>query len=95
MENGEPRDFAGQRNFGGSLEMTKENEESCPAHSGVNQRLANLEGSDSKQWEAIEKLRMRLPVWATLVISLLTFGLGASMTYATFAVRLAEAINTK
>lgn len=70
----------------------------CKAHSGIATKLDGLEHNDEEIWGAIEKLRdgldslrNRLPVWATLVISLLTFALGATMTYAAFAVRLAHA----
>ena len=44
--------------------------------------IKNLKDSDVRQWDAIEKLQNRLPVWATLVISLLTFLLGCALTYA-------------
>lgn len=33
-------------------------------------------------WEAVEKLRNRPPIWATTVISLLSFACGALLTYA-------------
>lgn len=62
----------------------------CEHHSGIFARIDNLETSDGKQWEAISRLEHRLPVWATLLISLLTFLLGGVFTYAAFAVRLAE-----
>jgi len=52
-------------------------------------RIGHLEINTEKQWAAIEKLQNRLPVWATLVISLLTFLLGAAITYASLAARLA------
>lgn len=54
----------------------------CEEHSGFEARLVNLEDSDKKQWTSIEKIQNRLPVWGTVVISLLTFLLGASLTYA-------------
>jgi hypothetical protein len=54
----------------------------CDAHSGVENRLKNLEDSDSKQWVTIDQLRNRLPVWGTVVISLLTFLLGCALTFA-------------
>ena len=53
--------------------------EKCPERSGFESRMETLERSDEKQWEAIEKLQNRLPVWATLFISFLTFLLGASI----------------
>lgn len=57
----------------------------CSAGIDHRRRIIELEESDRNQWEAIEKLRNRLPVWATVIISLLTFLLGCSLTYATIA----------
>ena len=44
--------------------------------------IQTLKDSDKMQWAAIEKLQNRLPVWATLVFSLLTFAIGCVSTYA-------------
>lgn len=55
----------------------------CAAHSGIESKIQSLEDSDAKQWEAIEKLQNRLPVWATIIISLLTFLLGLSIGFIT------------
>lgn len=55
----------------------------CSAHSGIVKEVENLQQSDKKQWDAIEKLQNRLPVWATLVFSLLTFLLGLSVGFIT------------
>jgi len=44
--------------------------------------IKTLKDSDKMQWAAIEKLQNRLPVWATLVFSLLTFAIGCVSTYA-------------
>jgi len=63
--------------------------EVCEAHSGITARIDNLDVSDEKQWAAIEKIQNRLPVWATIVISGLTFMCGCSMTYAALAVKVA------
>ena len=68
--------------------MAQEQVETCKKHSGVVSRISSLEDSNTKQWNAIEKLQNRLPVWATIVISLLTFGLGSALTYASLAARL-------
>lgn len=65
-------------------------DEFCKAHSGIEQQLENLEGDTKDQWTAINQLRNRLPVWATIVISLLTFFLGATATYAGLAVKVAQ-----
>jgi hypothetical protein len=64
-------------------------DEGCRHHSGLQSEIDNLKDSDTKLWEAVEKLQNRLPVWATVcytsVISLLTFLLGCTITYAKFA----------
>ena len=44
--------------------------------------IETLKESDKMQWEAIQKLQDRLPVWATLVFSILTFTIGCVTTYA-------------
>lgn len=54
----------------------------CDVHE---QRLGTLEKETEDQWTAINRLRDRLPVWATVVISLLTFLLGCALTYARMA----------
>lgn len=45
-------------------------------------RLTSLEDANKEQWSAINQLRNRLPIWATIVISLLTFLLGISLRLA-------------
>ena len=37
-------------------------------HEGINAEIKNLRESDLQQWEAIDKLRNRLPLWATFMI---------------------------
>lgn len=64
--------------------------EFCSFHSGTLAEIDNIKADVRDQWCAIEKLQNRLPVWATLLISLLTFALGAAMTYASFAVQLSR-----
>ena len=53
----------------------------CSAHSGVINEAQNLKDSNAKLWEVVEKLQNRLPTWATLVISLLTFLLGLAVGF--------------
>ncbi len=50
--------------------------------------IDTLKESDQRQWDIINKLQNRLPVWATAAISLLTFLLGCSVTYAGLLIRL-------
>lgn len=61
----------------------------CKGHSGIDERISKVEAETEKQWKVLDQLRNRLPVWATIVISLLTFLLGGAITYATFAVKMA------
>ena len=49
--------------------------------------IETLKQSDERQWEAIEKLQNRLPIWATLIFSLLTFAIGCVSTYAIMLAR--------
>jgi len=44
--------------------------------------IDTLKESDERQWLAIEKLQNRLPLWATTLISILTFAIGCVSTYA-------------
>jgi len=60
----------------------------CKGHSGIDERITKVEAETEKQWKVLDQLRNRLPVWATLVISLLTFLLGGAITYATFVVNV-------
>ncbi len=60
--------------------MTKETTEATVAVHA--EAIKTLKESDEKQWEAIEKLQNRLPLWATTLISILTFTIGCVTTYA-------------
>lgn len=60
----------------------------CNEHSGCLKAIETLEQSDKDQWEAIKKIQNRPPVWATAVISLLTFLLGCSATYTGVVLKL-------
>jgi NO-binding membrane sensor protein with MHYT domain len=67
--------------------------EFCSLHSGTLARLDNVEEDNRDQWEAIKNLQNRLPVWATMLISLLTFALGVTLTYASLAIQLSQSHN--
>lgn len=60
-------------------------EKPCAVHDS---RISRLETDTVEQWTAINQLRNRLPGWATAVISLLTFLLGCSVTYAGLVLRM-------
>jgi len=44
--------------------------------------IGTLKVNDDNQWKAIAKLQNRLPLWATTLISILTFAIGCVSTYA-------------
>jgi NO-binding membrane sensor protein with MHYT domain len=54
----------------------------CSAGVDLRRRIMYLDKENDDQWKVINQLRNRLPVWATVVFGLLTFLLGASMSYA-------------
>jgi hypothetical protein len=66
--------------------------ERCPEHSGFESRIENLETSDKKQWDAIDRIMNRPPAYVSFVYAVLTFLLGASLTYASMAVKIAEMV---
>ncbi len=45
----------------------------CEAHS---EAIETLKDSDKRQWDTLDRIMLRPPVWCTIVISLLTFALG-------------------
>ena len=49
----------------------------CPFHSGMEERTGNNSRRIGVLEVAVEKIKNRLPVWATLAISLLMLALGA------------------
>lgn len=48
----------------------------------LQEKAGELHGVDEQQWTAINTIRNRLPLWATTVISLLTFLAGFLTTLA-------------
>lgn len=56
--------------------------ERCPEHSGFESRIENLEISDTKQWNAIDRIMNRPPVYVSAIYAVLTFLLGVAITYA-------------
>lgn len=61
----------------------------CGVH---DEAIANLKQDVASQWEAIDKLRNRLPVWATVLIATLTFTLGFTLNYAVMAAKMAATV---
>jgi len=54
----------------------------CNAGVDLSRRVSHLEDSDDKQWLIIERLQNRLPVWATMVMTVMGMILGSVLTYA-------------
>lgn len=53
----------------------------CPTGAACTARISSLIESDTRQWEAIDRLRNRLPLWATTTIALLSAASGAMTSY--------------
>lgn len=51
--------------------------------------ISGLKDSDSAQWEAIRTLQTRLPLWATVILMIMSALVGSALTYAAVVVRLA------
>jgi hypothetical protein len=47
--------------------------EKCGRHSA---EILSLKDSDKRQWDLIERIQNRLPVWATFVFGILTLTIG-------------------
>ena len=60
----------------------------CPAHSGIDARVTIVEDTMALHSVTIQKIQNRPPAWCTLVISLLTFALGW-----TVSIKPAEVVN--
>lgn len=60
----------------------------------VESKVERLEKDNESQWEAINELRqfMRklVPVWVTIVVSVLTFITGCSLTFAGMIIKFAN-----
>ena len=54
----------------------------CADHSGCTADIKNLKEETKDQWVVIREIEKRPPVWATSVISVLSFFLGCALTYA-------------
>jgi len=65
----------------------EDNKTLCGKH---DKAIENLETSDTRQWEIINEIQKRPPVWATCAISLLTFLLGCSLTWAGLTMHYAK-----
>jgi len=69
------------------------NNEICKHHSGLVQMVRDVKDDTQKQWEIIDKIRNRPPIWCTAVIAILTGLLSAVSTYAALAINFVSAIS--
>ena len=65
-------------------------EEVCKGHSGLTQMIKDVKDDTDKQWNEINHIKNRPPVWCTVVMMVLSGLLGSIITYATLAVRIAQ-----
>lgn len=61
---------------------------SCNQHSGLVQMITDVKDDTSKQWDEINRIKNRPPVWCTAVIAVLSGLLGSVLTYAALVVRI-------
>ncbi|AQT69960.1 hypothetical protein STSP2_03160 [Anaerohalosphaera lusitana] len=54
-----------------------EHQPDCPHHGEINAEIRNLKASDARQWDVLERVQNRLPVWATTWIGVLMAIAGA------------------
>lgn len=70
--------------------MNNDKSKKCGEHSA---RITNLEKTEAEQWEVINRLRDRPPIWCTVVISILCLMLGAVLGRADLTGQIPEVIN--
>lgn len=58
------------------------NDETCKQHSGLVQMVTDVKEDTKKQWDQIDNIKSRPPVWCTVVIAILSGLLGSLLTYA-------------
>lgn len=68
----------------------------CKEHSGILQMVKDVKSDTSKQWDEIDKIKDRPPIWCTTVIALLAGVIGSLLgsiaTYAVFFGKLTQAV---
>ena len=62
----------------------------CTVGADLSARVKNLEEDRDEVWSAINLLRNRLPVWATVVLMAMSALLGSVLTYASVLSRSAH-----
>lgn len=66
----------------------------CNKHTGVVAKINGLQETTQRHEKLIQNLQNRLPAWATLLISILTFMLGAVSSYAIAIIRMQDTEKT-
>lgn len=61
-------------------------EKVCRQHSGLAQMILDVKDDTDKQWDEINHIKNRPPIWCTAVIAILSGLLGSILTYAALAV---------
>lgn len=76
--------ITGDAYFKGSNDMAEKIDDNPQCGGGIRNRSIAFEALNkaNANEEAIDKLRNRLPVWATFVFGFLTFALGWTLNYA-------------
>lgn len=64
-------------------------EPACAAGVAHAQQIKDLKIDGAKQWEVIDKIRDRLPVWATLLMTSMGVLVGSALTYAAMSAKFA------
>lgn len=64
----------------------------CKQHSGLLQMIIDVKDDTSKQWDEINHIKNRPPIWCTAVIAILSGLLGSVLTYAALIIKVADVV---
>lgn len=64
----------------------------CKQHSGLLQMITDVKDDTSKQWDEINHIKNRPPIWCTAVIAILSGLLGSVLTYAALAIKVVTTV---
>ena len=65
--------------------------EVCKEHSGLVQTIADVKDDTSKQWDEINHIKNRPPVWCTILMMVMSGFIGSILTYAALISKLTQA----
>ena len=66
--------------------------DTCKEHSGLLQKIDDVKDDTTKQWDEINHIRNRQPIWCTAVIAVLSASLGSVLTYAALIMKMADLV---